>query len=94
MPRFTFPWRRRANGTPGLACQELVELVTAYFDGALDAADTARFEQHIAGCDACTTYLEQMRETIALLGTLEPAAVAPEAARELGAAFREWHAGR
>ena len=95
MPRrLNFFRRRHANGGAPLACQELVELVTAYLEGALDEADTARFEAHIAACDACTAYLEQIRQTITLVGTLEPDHLPPEAARELSEAFRDWHAGR
>ena len=49
-----------------LSCQELVELVTDYFDGALPPAQRARFDAHVAECDACATYLEQMRTTLVL----------------------------
>ena len=30
-----------------LGCQEFVELVTAYLEGALDAADQRRFDEHL-----------------------------------------------
>jgi anti-sigma-K factor RskA len=36
---------------------------------ALDAADRARFERHLAGCDACTQEVAELRETAARLGT-------------------------
>ena len=55
-----------------MKCKELVELITEYLEGALSEVDEARFEQHLAGCDACTTYLEQMRETISALGQIPP----------------------
>jgi anti-sigma factor RsiW len=73
-----------------LSCQELVELVTAYLDGALPAADRARFEAHIAGCDGCTRYLEQIRVTIALTGRLGPEQLDPAAEAALLDAFRDW----
>jgi anti-sigma factor RsiW len=73
-----------------LSCQELVELVTDYLEGALSEADLARFEAHIERCTACTIYLEQMRQTIALTGRLTVGAVSPEAERELLEAFRGW----
>ena len=38
-----------------LSCQELVELVTDYLEGALSAEDGARFEDHISRCGGCTT---------------------------------------
>jgi len=49
-----------------MTCQELVELVSDYFDGALAAEDRARFEAHVAECAGCDRYVEQMRVTLAL----------------------------
>lgn len=94
MARFGLPWRRRREQPVPLACQELVELVTAYLEGALDEADRARFEAHIAGCDACTTYLEQMRVTIATIGRIPEESLSPGLVNELGLAFADWSAGR
>ena len=74
----------------GLSCRELVELVTDYLEGALSTADRARFEAHVAVCHGCTTYVEQMRQTLALLGTLPDDALSREAEDELRAAFRDW----
>jgi anti-sigma factor RsiW len=51
-------------------CQELVELVTDYLDGALPSAEFERVERHLDACAGCTTYLEQFRETIRLAGAL------------------------
>ena len=73
-----------------LSCQELVELVTDYLDDALPLSDRARFESHIAGCDGCTGYLEQIRVTIALTGTLVPEQLDPAAEATLLDAFRDW----
>ena len=44
-------------------CNELVELVTAYLDGALDPDTRARFDMHLVECDGCENYLQQFRET-------------------------------
>jgi anti-sigma factor RsiW len=49
-----------------LACRQVVELVTAYLDDALDPVDRERFEEHLVFCDGCANYLEQMRTTIRL----------------------------
>lgn len=73
-----------------LSCQELVELVTDYLEGGMAPAERARFEEHIAGCDGCGAYLEQMRATIRLAGRLTPEDVSPEAERALLSAFRSW----
>jgi anti-sigma factor RsiW len=71
-------------------CQELVELVTEYLEGALPDADRARFENHLRGCDGCTHYVEQMRRTIQLSGRLSEQSISPEARDSLLSAFRSW----
>ena len=76
--------------TPQMSCRELVTLVTEYLEGTLGARDRRRFEHHIRGCDGCTTYLEQMRRTIRLSGTLEERDIPPRARAELLGAFRDW----
>jgi anti-sigma factor RsiW len=73
-----------------LSCQELVELVTDYLEGALPAAERERFEEHVGRCDGCRVYLEQLRRTIELTGRLTRDALAPDAERALLEAFRGW----
>ena len=82
------------SGSPEmLSCREVVELVTAYLEGALSEAEEVRFEEHLAMCDGCAAYLDQMRTTIALAGRLDPEAVDLEACDRLMHAFRGWKAG-
>lgn len=81
---------RRAKD--GLSCRELVELVTEYLEGALDATDRQRFEAHVSACPPCRTHLQQMRQTIRLLGRLTEENVPPRARDELLKAFRDWTA--
>jgi anti-sigma factor RsiW len=73
-----------------MSCRELVELVTAYLENALSLSDRLRFDAHISDCDACTTYLEQMRTTVRLTGTLRVENVSREAEEALLNAFRDW----
>jgi anti-sigma factor RsiW len=73
-----------------LSCKELVDLVTAYLEGALDPAARARFEQHMAECPGCQAYVEQMRTTIRLVGTLTEDAIEPAVSQALLAVFRDW----
>jgi anti-sigma factor RsiW len=47
----------------GISCREVVELVTAYLDGALDPDTRARFEVHLELCGPCVEYVEQIRMT-------------------------------
>jgi anti-sigma factor RsiW len=73
-----------------LVCQEIVELITAYLEGALSRAKRRRFEAHLAGCEHCTEYLEQMRATIRLTGGLRAEDLTPEMSTEFAALYRRW----
>jgi anti-sigma factor RsiW len=74
-----------------MTCQELVELITAYLERALDAPTTARLEAHLAECDYCRVYVAQMRQTIQTLAMLRHDDGASEAARSRALAqFRVW----
>lgn len=53
-----------------MPCRELVELVTAYLDGALPPADRERFEEHGRICPGCRTHLSRMRRVVGSLGQL------------------------
>jgi anti-sigma factor RsiW len=70
------------------SCDGVVELVTEYLDGALDADVRARFEAHLAACDGCDVYLEQMRATIAAAGRVGVEGLAPGTLDGLIAAYR------
>jgi anti-sigma factor RsiW len=74
-----------------LACQEVVELVTAYLEDVLDPGDRERFEEHLVFCDGCQNYLEQMRMTARLTGRVEDELPA-ELQAQLLDAFRDWRA--
>ena len=73
-----------------LTCQELVELVTDYLEGSLSSGEQARFAAHLADCDYCVGYIEQMRLTIRALGRLSEDSIAPDVRERLLAQFRDW----
>jgi anti-sigma factor RsiW len=73
-----------------LVCQQAVELVTDYLEGALSRRDRRRFEAHIRACPNCTNYLEQIRETIRLVGKIEPDDLTPQARADLTDLYRHW----
>ena len=75
---------------PEMPCQELVEVVTDYLEGRLSPVDRARFEAHIADCEYCETYLEQMRLTIRTLGRIPEESLSDDARETLVSAFRSW----
>jgi anti-sigma factor RsiW len=66
-------WRRRRAGDP-LVCREFVELVTDYLEGTLPEAERARMDAHLAECEGCSGYLEDMRR---LVGSLHQTAEPP-----------------
>jgi predicted anti-sigma-YlaC factor YlaD len=74
-----------------LNCREVVEILDDYLAGAMAAAERDRVERHLAECEGCVNYLEQLRTTIRLTGRLTKQAVPPEAMAALLEAFRTWH---
>jgi anti-sigma factor RsiW len=79
-------------GLAHLNCLELVELVTAYLEDDLSTGERKRFDAHLSACEGCTMYVEQMRRTIELTGTLRVDDVSREAEEALRRAFRDWKA--
>jgi predicted anti-sigma-YlaC factor YlaD len=75
-----------------ITCKELVELVTDYLEGRMPADRRLLFEEHVAFCSWCRTYLDQMRETIRITGTLAEDDLSPETRDALLEAFRNWNA--
>lgn len=73
-----------------LSCREVVEILDDYLAGAMAAAECDRVERHLAECEGCVNYLEQLRTTIRLTGRLTEQAVPPEAMTALLGAFRTW----
>jgi predicted anti-sigma-YlaC factor YlaD len=73
-----------------LTCQELVEIVSDYLEGALPEADRERFDAHLEICEGCRRYLDQMRTTIRVVGTLSEDDLDPGARDQLLQLFREW----
>jgi predicted anti-sigma-YlaC factor YlaD len=72
-----------------LTCQQVVELVTDYLEGSLGWRDRRRFDKHLQACEGCSRYLVQMRETLALLGTVPLDTLSTEARSTLLDAFRD-----
>ena len=91
--RIRFPRLRARSRQPELVCQQVVELVTDYLEGALSAEDRQRFERHLAGCPHCTEYLAQLRETIRLARQPAQPEELPQVLRDdLIQLFRQWQA--
>lgn len=73
-------------------CKEITAKATDYLEAALPAAERSGFEGHVAACAGCRTHVEQMRQTVRLVGQLKETAVPAETKARLLGMFREHHA--
>jgi predicted anti-sigma-YlaC factor YlaD len=73
-----------------ITCQRLVEIVTDYLEDAMPSAQRLRFEEHLAFCSACGAYLEQMRQTIELMGALREDDLEPAVRDDMLRVFGEF----
>jgi anti-sigma factor RsiW len=74
-----------------ISCADALELMTDHLEGALSEADAERMRAHLAGCEACSVYLDQLRATIELVretGPSEEFPVDPERVDSLVDLFR------
>ena len=76
-----------------ITCIELTEVLTDYLEGTMAVEDRAALEAHIALCEGCATYVEQMRQVIRTVHELHPAQVEATAPDSLLEAFRAWKRG-
>ncbi len=81
---------RKLSRRDEIVCQQAVELVTDYLEGALPRRARRRFERHLAGCPNCTEYLAQMRATITITGHITPEDLSPEMQADFIALYRRW----
>ena len=72
-------------------CREAVALVTDYLEGAMSPEERERFERHLRMCPPCVRYVEQMRDTVAVMGHLQPKAPTGATREALLDAFRDFH---
>ena len=59
-------------------CQEFVEQVTAFLEGAMSPDAERDFIDHLAQCDGCEHYLDQLRRTSQALQSLTADALAAD----------------
>lgn len=74
-----------------LICQELVEVITDYLEDRMPAERRLLFEEHVAFCSWCRTYLDQMQDTIRATGSLKEDDLSLETRDALLDAFRNWN---
>jgi predicted anti-sigma-YlaC factor YlaD len=78
----------------GIPCQEVVELITDYLEDTLLPGKRTQMDEHLAHCDGCTNYLEQVRLTITMLHHFAREPTFPETREDLLKVFRQWKQNR
>jgi anti-sigma factor RsiW len=73
-----------------LVCQQAIELLTEYLEDKLSRRQRRRLERHLRACPNCSNYLEQIRITIRLTGTMEREELTPDAVDDLTELYRRW----
>jgi anti-sigma factor (TIGR02949 family) len=81
-----------ADSHEHISCQQVVDLVTEYLEGAMAVDDRALFEQHLNFCDGCVWYVDQIKTTVATVGRISEEDVPEEMRERLLTAFRDWNA--
>jgi hypothetical protein len=71
-----------------LECREFVEQVTSFLEGDLGPDEEQRFVDHLALCNGCDRYLDQVRQTVRALGDLPADTISPTTREALLNAFR------
>jgi hypothetical protein len=73
-----------------LSCKELMELVTEYLENSLPLSEKAQFKAHLALCQGCRIYLDQLRQTVHTVGYATEEPLDPITREKLLALFRNW----
>ena len=73
-----------------MSCRELVQVINDYIEDVMPPGDRKRFDEHLAICPGCQTYLDQMRQTIRAVGRLSEESIPGEVRNVLLQAFRDW----
>ena len=72
-----------------ITCQQVVDVITDYLEGAMEPGPREEFEAHLALCAGCAEYLTQMRTTIQAVGHVPGETPPAHAQSELLDAFRD-----
>jgi len=74
----------------GYPCEEIVRLASEYLEGAMTPEEMTRFELHLNLCDGCSSFLDQVRTTAVLAGSLPVEQIPDDLQTKLLLAFRDW----
>ena len=71
-------------------CEEVVALASDYLEGAMTHEQMTAFELHLNFCDGCSSFVDQVRTTVATANELSVDEIPEEMKAKLLAAFKEW----
>jgi predicted anti-sigma-YlaC factor YlaD len=74
-----------------LRCRFVVQLLTEYLEDALSSETRARVTDHLAGCDACSAFLDQLQKLIRATGAVDEEQLSPTTKNALLNQFRDWY---
>lgn len=74
-----------------LHCRFIVQLLTDYLEDALSSPEHNRVADHLAECEACSAFLDQMRTIIRITGTVDDDQLSPTTRQALLSQFRDWY---
>jgi len=76
------------------SCKEITELATSWSEGALDPVAERSFDDHLAACSGCRTWVRQLDVTARAIGSLPPPELPAELRDRLLRGFDAWRAAR
>ena len=77
-----------AHGSGPESCREMFARLSEYLDEELDPDLCGGVEAHLDGCPPCQAFLESLRRTIDLIGSLEAPALDRDTRRRIVADVR------
>jgi hypothetical protein len=84
--------RTHARPMRKLECVDLVERVTDFMEGSLDADTQSQLARHISLCWACANYVGEMNTTVQLMSQLPPERLSDQLWSNLSMMYRQWAA--
>jgi predicted anti-sigma-YlaC factor YlaD len=63
-------------------CRELLDMLSEYVDGELEARLCNEIEQHMVGCQNCRIVVDSLRKTVSLYQMIQDETAMPEDMRE------------
>ncbi len=66
-----------------MICRDISALATDYMEGDLGLRQRLAMRLHLAICSGCRGFMQQMRRTVGLVGSLPPAPPPPDAEARL-----------